>query len=205
MSAPLATPSDLCTRLGIDLPAPESEGFGQLEALLQDASSEIEAVIGQPLAKMTSIVTLFPDSWSGRNTYIDLPARPVHTVDSVFIGTDELNPGSYSLRNLTLILPWLNPDVSVEVEFTHGYDPLPEELRKWTCILASGALRATETTGALGITAGISQHSETIDDYTQSWANYTGNKAPGMTLPPDVEARLRSTYGMGGISTVKHR
>ena len=210
---PLASPSDLCTRLGTEVPTPGTPEYKQIESLLSDASGEIRASIGQQLSRATSTIWLYPDGYEERRrngrkltmSYVDIPATPVVSIEEVAVDGETLYEGDYFIRHHTMFLPQVYDDSDIKLTYTHGFDPLPDELVKWTCILAAGALNAVESTGALGVTAGISQHTVSIDDYTEGWANYTGNKAPGMSLPPDVVIRLRASYGAGGISTVSFR
>lgn len=209
----LATPSDLCTRLGVETPAEGTPEYNQILALLEDASGEMRAVIGQDLTRATSTVQLYLDGTevrrhSGRQLrmgYVALPAVPVVLIQEVQVNGATIPPSEMLLRHNTLYIPDVHMEDWLEVTYTHGFETLPEELVKWTCVLAASTLSAVEKTGALGTTAGISQHSRTIDDYTEGWANYSGYKAPGMSVPPEIGVRLRALYGGGGISVVSHR
>lgn len=209
----LASPSDLCTRLGIETPGVGTPKYQQLETLLEDASGEMRAVIGQDLTRSTSTVQLYVDGietrlFQGRRLrmgYVTLPAVPVVLIQEVQVNGVTVGPDAMLLRHNTLYIPNAHLEDWLEVTYTHGFETLPEELVKWTCVLAAATRSAAEKTGALGTTAGISQHSQTIDDYTEGWANYSGYKAPGMSVPPEIGVRLRALYGGGGISVVSHR
>lgn len=202
----LASPSDLCTRLGTEVPETGSADYRQMQTLLDDASSEVLAVIGQPIAKDTGTVDLFADGFKACRSYVDLPAAPVHSVDSVEVGGHFLDPTDYLVKYRTLWLPRVHADDKIAVTFTYGYDPVPEEVVKWTCVLAAAIRAASSESDSLGITAGVSQHTQSIDDYSETWANYGGATDPvGLSLPSSVATRLRATYGTGGISVVSFR
>ncbi len=210
---PLASPSDLCIRLGVETPEEGTLTHDQLIALLDDASGEMKAVIGQELTRMVSTVHVFPDGTDERRqhgykqimSWVMLPATPVNEIIEVVVEGTVVPARDRFHRYHTLFLPHVTYDSEISVTYDHGFDPLPDELVKWTCVLAAATLSAANKTGALGVTAGISQHSMSIDDYTEGWANYSGYKAPGMSVPPEIGVRLRALYGGGGISVVSHR
>jgi hypothetical protein len=199
--------------LGKETPEAGTPEYNQLETLLLDASAEMRAVIGQELTRATSTVQIHPDGSEmlrreGRKfpmSFVQLPATPVILINEVQVDGVTIPPESMFLRYHTLYIPEVYYDSVIDVTYTHGFEELPEEIVKWTCVLAAATLSAAEKTGALGTTAGISQHSRTIDDYTEGWANYSGYKAPGMSVPPEIGVRLRAIYGGGGISVVSHR
>lgn len=201
---PLATVSDLTTRLGIETPVEGTVEHMQLTGLLADASGEIRATIGQPLSRATSTVTLYPDGESGRRSYVDLPAVPVVSMESVLVGGQSV---AYSRRYATLELGRVSLDTEITVTYTHGYDPVPEELVKWTCVLAAAQRAAADQSEALGMVAGVLQHTQSIDDYSETWgaAGGGGDGSIGMVLPERVAARLRASYGAGGIEYLRHR
>ncbi|MEU7814126.1 hypothetical protein [Pseudonocardia sp. NPDC049154] len=190
---PLATPEQLAARLGVTLPD-DDPALAQYEELLIDASAEMRSIIGQPLSKMTSTTELWPD----RPGRYELPAWPVHEVSAVVV--DGQPVGWYRTGPRTLCVP--RQCGPVTVTFTHGWDPIPDDIVKWTCVLAASSLAAAESTESLGLTAGVSQRSEKIDDYQVSFQTPEaggGDSAAGLTLPQRIIDRLRAAYGGGGV------
>jgi hypothetical protein len=193
---PLATPAQLAARLGV--PAFTGTELAQATELLGDASDEIRSAIGQPINRLTSTVTLYAD----RPCRVDLPAVPVVSIGSVLLDGVEMDPSRYRLVHRTLrCLPVRKGD-EVTVTFTHGWEEIPGELVKWTCVLAAAAMAGAEATGSLGLTAGIGSKSEAIDDYQvtlQGPEASGGDPASGLALPERIAARLRAAYGGSGL------
>lgn len=196
---PLATPKQLADRLGVTLPDDDPE-LAQFDSHLVDASAEIRSVIGQPITKMTSMAEL----WPVRPGRYDLPAWPVHDIDAVEVSSAPVAWTKTGPRTISV------PDQCgpITVTFTHGWDPIPDDIVKWTCVLAASSLAAAEQTESLGLVAGVSQRSEKIDDYAVSYQSPEaggGDSAAGMTLPQRITDRLRAAYGGGGIEWLEER
>ena len=194
---PLATAQQLADRL--KLPPFEGEELAQVQLLLDDASDEIRAIVGQAISRTTSTVVL----WADKPGRVDLPAWPVVSVDEVKYNGEVLDPASYRVRYRTLLLPVHCTRAEIEVTYTHGWDPIPNEIVKWTCVLAAAMWNAVRDTGALGMSAGMVQRTEAIDDYQLSWQSAEaagGDSASGLTLAPRIAERLRATYGGGSVA-----
>jgi hypothetical protein len=193
---PLATADQLAARLRL-APYAGAE-LDQVEALLLDASSEMRSIIGSPVTRLTSTLTLWPD----RPGRVELPVVPVISIASVAVSGVELATTEWTLRYRTLRLPTsAGKEDEVTVTLTHGWDPIPDDIVKWTCVLAAAAKAAADD-GTLGMTAGVVSGSEAIDDYQHSWQGPEasgGDGAAGMTLPPRIADRLRATYGGSGL------
>lgn len=191
----LATADDLATVLKVE-PFTGLEKV-QVDKLLDLASGELRSIIGHPISRMTSTVTV----WADRRGQLELPAAPVVSVDEVIVEGQTLDPSSYKLRWRTLYLPVCRDDV-VEVTFTHGFEEIPEDLVKWTLVLAQAMKAGVDQTDSLGLTAGVVQRSEAIDDYQvsmQSGEAAGGDGTSGMTLPQRIQEQLRAAYGGGGL------
>lgn len=192
---PLATAAQLATRLGV--PAYTGLELAQVTELLSDASDEIRSICGAPINRLTSTVTFYADR-AGR---IEIPAFPVVSVGSVEVNGQALASSAYRVRSRALYLPVCKDD-EVTLTFTHGWDPIPGELVKWTCVLAAAARAGVTATDSLGLTAGVGQRSESIDDYQISVSGPEasgGDAATGLTLPPRICDRLRAAYGGSGL------
>lgn len=190
---PLATAADLAARLKIAVPDDDLV-LAQMETHLVDASGELRSAIGQPITRMTSTAELWPE----RAGFYDIPAWPIVEIAEVKLEGEaaawkRVGPNRISVPRAC------GP---VEVTFTHGWEPIPEDIVKWTCVLAASSLAAAEQTESLGLVAGISQRSEKIDDYQLSWQTPEaggGDSASGMTLPIRIAEKLRAQYGGGSI------
>lgn len=196
--APFATASDLAVRMGVTF-TPEEEA--QVELFLDDASHELRAITGQPINRLTSTVTVWPDG-PGR---VYLPAVPVISVASVQQDGVDVD---YRLRYDELLVPRTCRDEPLTVTFTHGWDPIPGELIKYTCVMAAAAYSGNQMTGSLGPVTGVARRQETIDDYTVIMDGQVSDdaNASSMSLPERIAARLRSVYGARkGISWIEVR
>lgn len=79
--ASLATPADLATRLNTTF---DSGQAAQAQAVLDEASSLIRAILGQQLTQVANdVITM--DAPAGR--WLDLPQRPVTSISTVLIGS----------------------------------------------------------------------------------------------------------------------
>jgi hypothetical protein len=173
---PLASPAD-AARLGYTL----KEG-AEMEMLAR-ASARIRREAGQQISQTTSTVRL--TSWRGHVTLPSPPVSAVATVERVlYDGTSETYTG------------WLFDGHNrvnrvcgdVIVTYTHGWDPIPDELLELVCSVAS-RLGATPDGG--GMEAGI--RSESIDDYSVTYAAESLAMASGL-LEGEI-ASLRSILG----------
>lgn len=124
--AALATVTDVAARLGRTLTTEESS---RVTAALEDVSAAIRAYTGQQITPGTSTVRL-------QNHYGDvvLPQRPVTAVTAVRTvtgeGVEEPYMGySYIAGQRVRSLPpgW------VEVDYTHGYEAVPDEIKSVAC------------------------------------------------------------------------
>lgn len=173
---PLASPAD-AARFGYSLPE------GQEMEMLARASARIRREAGQQITQTTSTVRL--TAWRG---HVSLPSPPVSAVSEVLRvlhdGTTEPFDG------------WLFDGVNrvnrvcgdVIVTYTHGFDPLPDELIDLVCSVAS-RLGATPSGG--GMEAGI--RSESIDDYSVTYAAESLQMASGL-----LEGEVSSLHSILG-------
>lgn len=160
----------------------------QAAALLDAASSHLRAVVGQEITPRTrSTYTAYPNG--GRE---DLPQWPVVSVDAVERNGE---PIAYTYRPGFLMV---DGDEPVDVTYTWGYQNVPGELARLTCVLAAQAL--TTIDAGLGLTSG-GVSSVAIDDFKTSFAD--GGSASGMSLTPHATASVRAQFGRGDIHVVE--
>jgi hypothetical protein len=173
---PLASPAD-AARFGYALPE------GREMEMLARASARIRREAGQQITRTTSTVRL--TSWRG---HVTLPSPPVTAVSEVqqvaYGGTTSTITGwqwdGYDRVNRVC--------GDVIVTYTHGWDPLPDELLELVCSVAS-RLGATPDGG--GMEAGI--RSESIDDYSVTYAAESLQMASGL-----LEGEISSLHNILG-------
>ncbi len=107
-------------------------GVGTLPAsasmVLDTVSAIVRAEARQNFTRSTSTVTMYPSSTRGipARYYVDLPQRPVVSVDSVVSdGVALVADTDYELRRDRL---YLNACAPVSVTFTHGYVETPGDV-----------------------------------------------------------------------------
>lgn len=185
---PFATSDDLAKRLGATYTV---EQAARVDELLADACDELRSMIGQPLTRLTSTVTLYTDQLGK----VILPAVPVVSVDEVLVADEAVE---WTLKDDVLSVPrTVGRDDPVVVTFTHGWDPVPRELVKFACTMAAAVLEGSRQTGALGMVAGVGRRQEGIDDYTVIVDSPTSSEtaSTAMALPQPIIDRLRRAYG----------
>ena len=185
---PFATSDDLAKRLGKTFTV---EQAAQLDELLADACDELRDIIGQPLTRLTSTVTLYTD----QSGMVILPAIPIVGVDTVVVDDVEVE---HSLKDDVLFVPCtVGRRDPVTVTYTHGWDPIPRTLVKWACVMAVAVAEAARRTESLGLVAGVGRRQESIDDYTVIVDSPTSDDtaSTAMSLPDPIIRRLRRAYG----------
>lgn len=140
---PIATVDDL-VEYGYDPSA---------ESMLVRASTRVRAYARQEITRGTSTLTLpHGGEWV-------LPQRPLVSVD--FVTDDEGEAVEYGLRGARIFID--ECDSPVTVEYTHGFDPVPDGLVELVCSVASrlsstpAAVHSgaqTEQAGGLSVTWG---------------------------------------------------
>lgn len=167
---PLAEIADLSARLGRSMTSTEA---ARAEALLRDASAAVRSYTGRQISAGDTTVRLRPDH-KGR---VRLNQRPVTAITHV----KSINPttGAVSaaiagfmwdgLLDITIPLPSQvinGPDIPderykvIEIRYTHGYAPVPDDI---VAVVCSMALRA------LGVDPGdTGKTSESIAGYSYS-------------------------------------
>ena len=192
---PLATVADLAGRLGTTAPTDGTPAHTQMQTALADASDDLRGVIGQAITYGTSTVEVRATPGG----YVRLPAVPAVEITSVLDGGVAVDYWR-QVDTATLLVP-SRYGRTITVTYSHGWQTIPGELVRWTCVLAAAYLAAARS-GNLGLSGGLS--SVGVDDARASWATNVGEQGEGVSLPPRVEARLRATYGAPAI-TLEHR
>lgn len=182
---PLATAAQLAARLKITEPGESTPDGLAWAAALADASSTIRSAVGQPITAGTADLLLYADCDGRIRIYLS-PMRVVSV--SLQTGTP-VSASDYRVTDgvLSTLLPFRPLVVAVE----YGWAEIPDEIVKWTCILAAAQL-ANVAAGSLGIT-GQAPTSIKVDDAAVTYAADQSGASAG--LPPRIAAQLRVAYG----------
>lgn len=135
----LATTADLAVLQGRALSGPEEE---QAQLMLDLASGAVRSYLRQDISHATTTLTVLlqradrrmPHSY-GCGGQIRLPQRPVHEVASVKVAGVATHDWWWEGETLLLRSGlWLQPPAAhgppqVEVVYTHGWDPVPADIR----------------------------------------------------------------------------
>lgn len=175
--AALATAAD-ATRFGYTLPA------GQEDELLDRASVRLRRAAGQQISETTSTVRLRVDGG-----VVTLPGPPVSAVTSVARlaedGGTTLTGWRWDGYDRITCIPSC---YDVNVTYSHGFSPIPDELLELVCSVAA-RLGSAPTSG--GMEAGV--RSESIDDYSVTYATDSLETASGLLV--GEESQLRAFLG----------
>lgn len=178
------------------------------DVFLRVASSVVRAAAGSPIASATSTVSLWAlDS----DRYLDLPGQPVTAVSAVVLDGTTLAAGSdYKLiqGRLWRWCGWgydrrgYHVDVfplEVSVTMTHGLPVVPDWVVQLVCDLAIAGIRAAPD-GARDPRVIV----ESVDDYSVTFSQQSGQVATAMELPAATRQALRRAFG-GGAGMVSFR
>lgn len=187
----LAVTADL-TALGI--PTTNTALVG---SLLTSVSAAVREAAGVPISLTTSTVTM----WTEPSRRIELPARPVVSVDEVLLDGEPVT--DYVLRGSSLYRdrPWQRPGAipsELEVTFTHGYTKVPADIVKLVCTLVGAGI--VESADGVGRTRGLS--SESIDDYRVSYTRGEDEVVDATELPERTKAALRARFGGSAVTVL---
>ena len=174
-----ATVTDLEERLGRTLDSTERQ---VAEFALADATAYLRGIIGGQVSPPAQVAVR--DLLSGGEKWVHLPGSPIVSVESVTVNGEEVDyillDNAVKVRGHSL----------VEVEYTVGYQEVPDELKAWACVLAADVLSSVGDLGSLH-SGGVAYVS--IDDYRKGWQS--GGENSGFNLPRRVEDALRSRFG----------
>lgn len=155
--ASLATVADVETILGRELTGDEETRY---ERLLEMKSRVVRAYTGQFLEEVTETVTLTPDAWG----QVRLPQRPVTAVTSVTVDGETVDADGYTWTPSGTLARvygyWSRP---VVVNYTHGYNPIPDDI---AMVVAEMAVA-----GASSSSAPSGVKSESIGSYSVSYSD----------------------------------
>lgn len=117
----LAAPEALATRLGVNAADP------RLLDALRSATARFRAAVRHPVSRIESDTVILDGT--GADSLL-LPAAPVITLERVTVDGDDITDDVQCSTDGMMRHPNGFPDAlgAVEVVYTHGYDPIPEEI-----------------------------------------------------------------------------
>lgn len=184
MTEPLVIIGDVLQRLNIVDPTPEQ--LNRLVALVQDASAAVRSEAGGQLISRAQS-TIRATIW---NRYA-LPQHPVVSIASI-TQYDTGDPITYVWDGLNTVIFWGWPnrfDINLtgwfppvaNITYTHGYDPVPDD------IVAVVAQMAGRAYGLPATESGINQ--ESLGAYSVSYG--TAAASGGVGMLPDERTIVR--------------
>jgi hypothetical protein len=179
---PLATEADIAARLSRALTGTEA---ARVDALLTDASAAVRSHVPQEFTRATTTDRLLV-----RRGVVRLPQRPVIAIDAVIGATgnpvlyrwdgDDLLHSTGDVPDTFAWVPYCDGPRYVDVTYTHGYAPIPDDIVAVVCSIVTRAL------GRIPTDAGLT--SESIAGYSYSIGSAAA--AGGLGMLPDERAVL---------------
>lgn len=164
------------------------------EVLLAAASDAVRAEAGSAISRHTSTVRFVTEA----SRRLELPARPVVSVDSVLLDgvpvTDWVLRGSSLWRSCRWHSPGGVPS-EVTVTFTHGYEDVPGVVVDLVCALVAAGASAMGD----GYDPKRRMSYERIDDYQYGLRTGEDEIVSVMELPKRTAAMLRRRFGGGSL------
>lgn len=187
----LATPDDILARLGRGFTERESS---RVSALLRDASASVRGYTHQTISEVVGDAVRLRVH-GGR---VRLPQRPVTSITSVapiaggpvyfyWEGFDTLNAQPTGLDTFGWE-PFHNGIVAVNVVYTHGYNPIPDDIVGVVCAKVARSLGREFADGGL--------QSERFEEY--SYTVGSAGAAGAYGLLPDEREILDGYRRVGG-------
>jgi hypothetical protein len=141
--ADLATSADVIARLGRALTTSEA---AKIDALLADASASVRNYTHQYIEQVVNdTVTL-----QVHNGMVRLPQRPITAVTGLpWYGGDTIRVGFTNPLDAFAFEPYRFGTRAVAVTYTHGYDPIPDDIIGVVCSIVMRALGREPTDAGL--------------------------------------------------------
>ncbi len=154
------------------------------QGLLDQATAAIQSWTRQTLGLAEDDTVRLAGTWRDE---LVLPERPIVDVTAVSVGgvaltdwivtTDGITRGGVSSLQRDPVYGWCGPLAVVEVTYSHGFDPIPADIK---------AVCLNMTQRSLSNPVGVT--SESIGSYS---VTYDADAAPGAALGTEDEALLR--------------
>lgn len=167
---PLATLEQLADFRGVAADATDVKALRHLEG----ASGVFRSLARQTISLVEDDVVELEGTWV---QHLHLPERPVLEVSDVAIvhpgrGTTTVADGTLEITRRGLLRRsggWGGPAATVRLTYTHGWDPVPDDIVEVVCAMATR--RMSNPRGVI---------SRTIDTYSEAFAQDAGSNS-GLT------------------------
>lgn len=187
----LATTTDL-DRFGIDYKGRDI----QAQAMLESVSSEVRSAAGQPITLGTYTVSI-PSEASRK---LDLPSRPVVSVESVKMEGEEITGWKLLGNALYGERMWHQEGETprlMTITYTAGYKTVPQDIVRLVCAFVASGL-AQDAAGGPG--AHRDQAYVRADDVQIGYRQGGEEVIDALSLPETTRTMLRTRFGSPGIS-----
>lgn len=171
---------------------------------IEMATGAVQAAAGQRILEVVDDEAVIDLDLLDGGPYLDLPERPVTSVDSAQVGdaavtdyTPQLSRGrlwrAYGWRSATL--PYWSAPSTVTVVYTHGYPVGHQKLQ-----LARGVVLDLAKTGYNAAAGSGPVVREQIDDHSVQYAEMTASIEGALDPDGPLARALRRLYGRPGRS-----
>ncbi|OXN01476.1 hypothetical protein [Bifidobacterium vansinderenii] len=164
--------------------------------LIESVSSAVREAAGCPISRGTWTITI-PSEQSRK---LDLPCRPVTSVEQVLIDGEETTDWKLLGNALYRETLWGPPGAiprAVTITLTAGYDPVPPDIVRLVCSMVAAGLSQQENGGP---GADRSKAYERIDDYQIGYRQGGSEIIDATELPEATKRSLRQRFGTPGLS-----
>lgn len=170
-----------------------------VDQLIAVVSSGIREAAGAPISKVTSTVDLYGKP----SEFLALPGGPLREVVEVTDNGKAVT--DYKIRDgrLWRKAGWGDIEDDIVVRYTHGWDPVPADVKKLAVNLVAAGINEATSDGGLASRRGLVSSQESIDDYSRQESYVRGeDEVVDLTEVPDrTRTWLRQRFGQQSYVT----
>lgn len=192
-----ATADELATYLGTTFATDT-----RAELILDIATSQIQREARQTISRVTGDAVKLKGNWRNRLVLPEVPVVSVSSVTvlgltyvagsdysfdgvrSIYRGAVRFTPDSGDPTFVDAELHWGGPDLTIDVVYTHGYDPIPDDIKGLCLAMAARAYRnptgaEAESIGQYSVTYGgggeiamTGSERKLVADWRRKWMDH---------------------------------